>query len=287
MGKFVNHSTQSISMYEVVDMLERDRIRKNYPNRYKNIVFRSQLERTWARFFDLLGWRFQYEPIDLIDYIPDFWIKGDRKDILVEIKPHSRFSQFVDDGAVAKFLKSEGLHRFEGVKGKQFALPSLTRLLNYHNGSLKDDDHEESIYTKWFDDQGNWVPVKESEMWKDGTSGYDQIECERAPEMLLLGIMVEPYELDRWTGNGTRIGWFIDGEPALLTKKFDRWGITSAKGSRKDRITDELPTDLQADLRLAPFAESLELFNEAGNLSQWNPPVEFKPNPIFRPGAIP
>ncbi len=36
------------------------------PRKYKNIEFRSTLEAKWARFFDLLGWSWKYEPFKLI-----------------------------------------------------------------------------------------------------------------------------------------------------------------------------------------------------------------------------
>jgi hypothetical protein len=56
------------------------------PTHYNGINFRSRLEAKWARFFDLLGWPYEYEPIDLNGYIPDFVLKFDTP-IAVEIKP--------------------------------------------------------------------------------------------------------------------------------------------------------------------------------------------------------
>lgn len=56
------------------------------PTTYKGIRFRSRLEATWATFFDLVGWSWEYEPIDLKGYIPDF-ILTFTKPILVEVKP--------------------------------------------------------------------------------------------------------------------------------------------------------------------------------------------------------
>ena len=53
---------------------------------YKGINFRSRLEATWAVFFDQVGWPWQYEPVDLAGYIPDF-ILDLHKPILVEVKP--------------------------------------------------------------------------------------------------------------------------------------------------------------------------------------------------------
>jgi len=39
---------------------------------YGGVVFRSRLEARWAAFFDLRGWRWEYEPIDLQGWVPDF-----------------------------------------------------------------------------------------------------------------------------------------------------------------------------------------------------------------------
>ena len=61
---------------------------KAIPTLYKNIVFRSRLEAKWAAFFDLAQWHWDYEPIDLNGWIPDFQIiNKQNKAILVEVKP--------------------------------------------------------------------------------------------------------------------------------------------------------------------------------------------------------
>ena len=55
--------------------------------RYGGTLFRSRLEARWAAFFDLVGWRWDYEPVDLKGWIPDFVIAG-AKPIFVEVKPY-------------------------------------------------------------------------------------------------------------------------------------------------------------------------------------------------------
>jgi hypothetical protein len=63
---------------------------------YKNIKFRSRLEAKWACFFDLVGWKWEYEPIDFNGWIPDFAIYG--KDIVyVEVKPVIEFPKDIAD----------------------------------------------------------------------------------------------------------------------------------------------------------------------------------------------
>jgi len=57
------------------------------PTRYNGVNFRSRLEAKWAAFFDLLGWRWDYEPVDFPGWIPDFVIYGKHKQVYVEVKP--------------------------------------------------------------------------------------------------------------------------------------------------------------------------------------------------------
>ena len=56
------------------------------PTKYAALQFRSRLEAKWARFFDLCGWTWSYEPYDLAGWIPDFAL-GDKLQTLVEVKP--------------------------------------------------------------------------------------------------------------------------------------------------------------------------------------------------------
>lgn len=78
------------------------------PTKHKGRQFRSRLEARWARFFDLLGWQFEYEPFDLRGWIPDFLLIADRP-ILVEIKPVISFPQKIGD----KLLRSDAPEDFD------------------------------------------------------------------------------------------------------------------------------------------------------------------------------
>jgi hypothetical protein len=69
---------------------------------YRQYEFRSRLEAKWAVFFDLCGWSWSYEPIDLNGWIPDFAI-GERP-VLVEVKPF--FGEDEWDEAKAKIVAS-------------------------------------------------------------------------------------------------------------------------------------------------------------------------------------
>lgn len=64
------------------------------PTRYGGVQFRSRLEARWAAFFDIAGWRWQYEPIDLAGWIPDFRLCG-KVPALCEVKPID-FAEFSD-----------------------------------------------------------------------------------------------------------------------------------------------------------------------------------------------
>jgi hypothetical protein len=60
--------------------------RPGIPTTYADTNFRSRLEARWAAFFDLVGWKWTYEPIDADGYIPDFLIHGERP-FFVEVGP--------------------------------------------------------------------------------------------------------------------------------------------------------------------------------------------------------
>lgn len=56
------------------------------PTEYSGVRFRSRLEARWAAFFDACGWTWDYEPLDLAGYIPDFALHWHRP-VIVEVKP--------------------------------------------------------------------------------------------------------------------------------------------------------------------------------------------------------
>lgn len=64
----------------------------NIPTTYAGVRFRSRLEARYAAFFDLVKWPWEFEPIDLNGYIPDFMFmfspfEPGAGPMLVEIKP--------------------------------------------------------------------------------------------------------------------------------------------------------------------------------------------------------
>jgi hypothetical protein len=71
------------------------------PTHYNDVRFRSRLEAKWAVFFDLCGWRWQYEPFDMPGWIPDFILRGENN-VLVEVKPYSGASLETWNGVISK-----------------------------------------------------------------------------------------------------------------------------------------------------------------------------------------
>lgn len=78
---------------------------KSHPTIYKGVTFRSRLEARWAAFFDLAGWSWEYEPIDLPGWSPDFRVsfpcghsecggRGSTHTLLVEVKPYFNLKDF-------------------------------------------------------------------------------------------------------------------------------------------------------------------------------------------------
>jgi hypothetical protein len=75
---------------------------KAHPTKYAGVQFRSRLEARWACFFDLVKWQWQYEPIDLEGWSPDFRVEfpcghsecNGSHVLLVEVKPYFNIRDF-------------------------------------------------------------------------------------------------------------------------------------------------------------------------------------------------
>ena len=74
------------------------------PTTYKGIEFRSRLEAKWAFVFDQIGWPWEYDPLDLNGYIPDFILTFHHAPMLVEVKPEFTIEDLRK--AVPKILRS-------------------------------------------------------------------------------------------------------------------------------------------------------------------------------------
>lgn len=75
---------------------------KAHPTEYDGVKFRSRLEARWAAFFDLVGWEWEYEPIDLNGWSPDFRVIipcthsecSGKHVLLAEVKPYFNLEDF-------------------------------------------------------------------------------------------------------------------------------------------------------------------------------------------------
>jgi hypothetical protein len=75
---------------------------KAHPTMYSGVQFRSRLEARWACFFDLVGWKWEYEPVDLHGWTPDFRVEFEcghsdcpkTHSLMVEVKPYLSVSEF-------------------------------------------------------------------------------------------------------------------------------------------------------------------------------------------------
>ena len=68
---------------------------KAIPTEYKKRLYRSKLEARYAAFFDLLGWKYEYEPHvpGIVDWAPDFKIEAkSRKIINLETYEESKYT---------------------------------------------------------------------------------------------------------------------------------------------------------------------------------------------------
>ncbi len=104
------------------------------PTNYNGINFRSRLEAKWARFFDLLGWKWDYEPVDFDGYIPDFYLHGERG-CFVEIKPAMRVEELAS-------LNERSYAAMQGTDKRMLYLGAAIDISNSDCPYDGDEDHE-------------------------------------------------------------------------------------------------------------------------------------------------
>jgi hypothetical protein len=144
---------------------------KAIPTVYGGVKFRSRLEATWAAFFDRCGWSWDYEPVDLRGWAPDFALWFDAP-VYVEVKPAPLAPLWSGGPAVLK----SGADGFAKAKGKSAMWVLLLGLRpNDHAdyfgiGTLLDNDQD----TGWFrvnefiapaDAAVKWAAAKNATQW--------------------------------------------------------------------------------------------------------------------------
>lgn len=78
------------------------------PTEYAGVLFRSKLEATWARFFDVIQLDWEYEPCQIAGWIPDFLLDGWW---LAEVKP----MQLVEGSEVLRTPFAKAVRSFDTV----------------------------------------------------------------------------------------------------------------------------------------------------------------------------
>lgn len=68
---------------------------RSIPTTHAGTNFRSRLEARWAALFDLLEWKWTYEPMDADGYIPDFLVTVGVCKVLVEVGPCLGYDDYV------------------------------------------------------------------------------------------------------------------------------------------------------------------------------------------------
>jgi hypothetical protein len=151
---------------------------KSIETKYKGILFRSRLEAKWASFFDLLGWKWRYEPADFNGWIPDFAIYG-HDCVYVEVKPVIDFPADVAGKIDASGCQNEvlilgetGPDRMGG--GDWLRLGWLREAVGYADEPIREWWWDAAALGKWEDGNGTVGFCHSEAAFTDRISGgYD------------------------------------------------------------------------------------------------------------------
>lgn len=174
------------------------------PTRYASVQFRSRLEARWAAMFDLLGWSWEYEPIDLDGYIPDFVMQFTRP-VLVEVKP-VMWIRNVGDGNLALIDESAAKIKRSGwteswiVVGACLGKISETFLMGY--GMTCSRQVGQVLTTCWSCRKHTIVDVTAGHRYGCVLYGYDYPEGDKRPAGLPA---MQAQAL--WREAGNRVQW--------------------------------------------------------------------------------
>jgi len=156
------------------------------PTLYAGVRFRSRLEARWAAFFDIVGWRWEYEPFDYAGYIPDFAILG-KIPLLVDVKPATTAPELWARVRVLAPLVREWRHDVL-VLGASPTIP----LYGYEWSGELDEfaDGTRCKYPGRYEDQWALGLLGELSYWRDDeefsdddeTHCYSHAVCARCPD---------------------------------------------------------------------------------------------------------
>lgn len=127
---------------------------KAIPTTYRGIRFRSRLEATWAAFFDECRWEWEYEPLDLNGWMPDFILTPGKQQFLVEVKPITALDWLQAEPYLSKLEKSGSSIPIVLVGCSLFDGELVDFSLGWMWRSLTGDDIEHFENTEWPDHPG-------------------------------------------------------------------------------------------------------------------------------------
>ena len=123
---------------------------KAKPVTYKGINFRSTLEvKHYINMTEVFGWEVEYEPTieGLRGWLPDFLIKGCRRDILVEVKPIRCFEEWANHPDCDKVINS-------GIFNTHTFYDFLVLGANSFLRHSKSDTHDKDTVIGYYSDIG-------------------------------------------------------------------------------------------------------------------------------------
>lgn len=108
---------------------------QSHQTTYSGTNFRSRLEARWAAFFDLIEWKWQYEPLDVLGWTPNFFVEfpcGHSEcppihTLLVEIKPYWSLDEFRGHPCLSYGFRGWGNDKFPADSSAAFGInPHVT-----------------------------------------------------------------------------------------------------------------------------------------------------------------
>lgn len=135
---------------------------KAIPTLYRDVMFRSRLEATWAAYFDLVGVAWEYEPFDLEGWAPDFLLRVGGFEILAEVKPVDGDGNDFKPGGPFDKARKHGDDHWVCLLGYS---PGV-----YTIGCLCDQPGDAGGLDTWMDVHEIIHPVGSSKIWKKASN---------------------------------------------------------------------------------------------------------------------
>lgn len=211
----------------------------------KGIQFRSRLEARWAYIFDSMGWIWEYEPIDLNGYIPDFIVdipSRNQKDSssLFGDRNQKDSSTLFGAPTTAKRILVE-------VKG---TIPTMASDFNL---AWDIEPHKEKIEkSKW---DGDWLIV--------GSMFCSSLHL---PDAVIIGV--------------AGIDGYTPGEMVCIRKTYGVWGLCTESEPRDLGYGDPIGDGQDWQRRDgSSYLEFQTMWSDAQNKCQW----KGTQNPYYNP----